>query len=67
MAIQPLVILPGAEDYDSTSRDQGNQGLYDHVVVAAKGNLAFVIYKATGSASPVPLVQTMALQQYAAL
>ena len=60
-------IVPGAEDYDSTSPDQGNQGLYDHIVVAAKGNLAFVIYKATGSASPVPLVQTMALQQYAAL
>jgi hypothetical protein len=60
-------ILPGAEDYDSTSPDQGNQGLYDHIVVASKGNLAFVIYEATGSAGPVPLVRTMALQQYAAL
>jgi hypothetical protein len=60
-------VIPGAEDYDSTSPDQGNQGLYDHAVLAAKGNLVFVIYDATGSAAPVPLVETMARQQYAAL
>jgi hypothetical protein len=41
--------------------------MYDHAVVAAKGNLVFVIDDATGSATPVPLVETMARQQYAAL
>jgi hypothetical protein len=66
-AVKPDPFLPGAEDYDSTSPDQGNQGLYDHIVVAAKGNLALLIYDATGSATPVPVMETMALQQYAAL
>ena len=60
-------VIPGAEDYNSTSPDQGNQGMYDHAVVAAKGNVAFVIDDATGSAARVPLVETMARQQYAAL
>ena len=60
-------VIPGAEDYDSTSPDQGNQGMYDHAVVAAKGNLAFLIDDATGSAAPLPLVETLAVQQYSAL
>jgi uncharacterized RDD family membrane protein YckC/uncharacterized membrane protein YgcG len=57
-------VIPGADDYDSTSP---YQGFYDHGVIAAKGNLAFVIDDLTGSAAPVPLVETMARQQYAAL
>jgi hypothetical protein len=36
-------------------------------VVATKGNPAFVIDVATGSAAQVPLVEKMARQQYAAL
>jgi uncharacterized membrane protein YgcG len=57
-------VIPGGDDYDSTSPDQG---LYDHGVVATKGSLAFVIDDLTGSAAPVPLVERMARQQYAAL
>jgi uncharacterized membrane protein YgcG len=57
-------VIPGADDYDSTSP---YQGFYDHGVIATKGNLAFVIDDLTGSAAPVPLVETMARQQYAAL
>ena len=57
-------VIPGADDYDSTSPDQG---FYDHGVIATKGNLAFVIDDLTGTAAPVPLVESMARQQYAAL
>jgi hypothetical protein len=57
-------VIPGASDYDSTSPDQGT---FDHGVIAIKGNFAFVIDDATGSAAPVPLVETMTRQQYAAL
>jgi hypothetical protein len=57
-------VIPGADDYDSTSSYQGS---YDHGVIATKRNQAFVIDDATGNASPVPLVQTMARQQYATL
>jgi hypothetical protein len=57
-------VIPGADDYDSTS---ANQGTYDHGVIATKGNRAFVIDYANGSAAPVPLVERMARQQYAAL
>jgi len=57
-------LVPGAEYYDATSP---SQGMYDHGVVASKGNFVYVIDDATGSASPVSLVETMALQQYAAL
>jgi len=57
-------VIPGGDDYDSTAPFQGT---YDHGVIATKGNLAFVIDDATGSAAPVPLVETMARQQYAAL
>jgi hypothetical protein len=57
-------VIPGASDYDSTS---AHQGTYDHGVIATKGNLAFVIDDATGSAAKVPLVEKMARQQYAAL
>jgi uncharacterized membrane protein YgcG len=57
-------VIPGADDYDSTSPDQG---AYTRGVIAAKGNLAFVIEDITFSAAPVPLVETMARQQYAAL
>jgi hypothetical protein len=56
--------IPGASDYDSTS---AHRGTYDHGVIATKGNLAFVIDDATGSAAKVPLVEKMARQQYAAL
>jgi hypothetical protein len=57
-------VIPGGDDYDSTT---AYQGTYDHGVLAAKGSLAFVIDDATGSAAPVPLVETMARQQYARL
>jgi len=56
--------IPGASRYDSAT---GYQGTYDHGVIAAKGNRAFVIDDVTGSAAPVPLVEKMARQQYAAL
>jgi hypothetical protein len=57
-------VIPGADDYDSTSPDQG---IYTHGVIATKGNRAFVIEDTNFSAAPVPLVETMARQQYAAL
>ena len=57
-------VIPGADDYDSTSPDQGT---YTHGVIATKGNRAFVIEDINASAAPVPLVETMARQQYAAL
>ena len=57
-------LVPGAQYYDATSP---SQGIYDHGVIASKGNFVFVIDDATGSAAPVPLVETMARQQYAAL
>jgi hypothetical protein len=57
-------VIPGAEDYNSTSPDQGT---YLHGVIATRGNRAFVIEDTTASAAPVPLVETMARQQYAAL
>jgi len=57
-------VIPGAEDYDSTSPDQGT---YDHGVIASKGTLVFVIDDLTSGAAPVPLLETMARQQYAAL
>jgi hypothetical protein len=59
-------VIPGADDYDydSTSPDQGT---YTHGVIATKGNRAFVIEDINVSAAPVPLVETMARQQYAAL
>jgi hypothetical protein len=57
-------LVPGAEYYDATSP---SQGMYDHGVVASKGNFVYVIDDATSSASPVPLVETMARQQYAAV
>jgi hypothetical protein len=56
---------PGAEDYDSTSHDQS--GYYDHGVIASKGIFAFVIDDLTDTAAKVPLLQTMASQQYDAL
>ena len=56
--------VPGAEYYDATSP---SQDMYDHGVIASKGGFVFVIDAATGSAAPVPLVETMARQQYAAL
>ena len=57
-------LVPGAEYYDATSP---SQGMYDHGVIGSKGNFVFVIDDATASAAPVPLVETMARQQYAAL
>jgi hypothetical protein len=57
-------LIPGAEYYDATSP---SQGMYDHGVIGSKGNFVFVIDDATASAAPVPLVETMARQQYAAL
>jgi hypothetical protein len=57
-------LIPGAEHYDATSP---SQGMYDHGVIGSKGSFVFVIDDATGSAAPVPLVETMARQQYAAL
>jgi hypothetical protein len=57
-------VIPGADDYDSTSPDQGT---YTHGVIATKGNWAFVIEDINPTDAPVPLVETMARQQYAAL
>ena len=57
-------LVPGAEYYDATSP---SQGMYDHGVIASKGDFVFVIDDATGSAAPVSVVETMARQQYAAL
>ena len=57
-------VIPGADDYDSTTADLG---IYTRGVIATKGNRAFVITGTTNSADPVPVVQTMARQQYAAL
>jgi hypothetical protein len=51
-------------DYDSTTVDQGSA---DHGVIAIKGNVAFVIDDTTSTTAPVPVVETMARQQYAAL
>jgi hypothetical protein len=57
-------VIPGAADFDSTTVDQGSA---DHGVFAIKGNVAFIIDDVTSSTAPVPLVETMARQQYAAL
>ena len=57
-------VIPGADDYDSTSPDQGT---YTHGAIATKGNRAFVIEDINSSAAPVSLVERMARQQYAAL
>ncbi len=57
-------VIPGADDYDSTSP---YRGAYTRGVMATKGNRAFVIEDINFSAAPVPLVETMARQQYAAL
>jgi hypothetical protein len=57
-------VIPGAEDFDSTTVDQDSA---DHGVIATKGNVAFVIDDVTSSTARVPVVETMARQQYAAL
>jgi hypothetical protein len=57
-------LIPGADYFDARSP---SGGMYDHGVIGSKGNFVFVIDDATGSAAPVPLVETMARQQYAAL
>jgi len=57
-------VIPAADDFDSSP---GGLGIYTHGVIATKGNRAFVIEGTTNSADPVPVVQTMARQQYAAL
>jgi hypothetical protein len=61
---RPDPIVPGAEDYDSST---ASQGFYDHGVIGIKGTFVFVIDDATKSAAVVPLVETMARQQYSAL
>ena len=57
-------VIPAADDFDSSPADLG---IYTRGVIATKGNRAFVIEGTTNSADPVPVVQTMARQQYAAL
>ena len=57
-------VIPGAEDFDSTTVDQDSA---DHGVIAIKENVAFVIDDVTSSTARVPVVETMARQQYAAL
>jgi hypothetical protein len=57
-------VIPGAEDFDSTTVDQGSA---DHGVIAIKGNVVFVIDDVTSSTASVPQVETMARRQYAAL
>ena len=57
-------VIPAADDFDLSPADLG---IYDRGVIATKGNRAFVIEGTTNSADPVPVVQTMARQQYAAL
>lgn len=54
----------GAEDFDSRTVEQDSA---DHGVIAIKGNVAFVIDDVTSSTARVPVVETMARQQYAAL
>jgi uncharacterized RDD family membrane protein YckC len=61
---KPDPVIPGATDYDSTTVDQGSA---DHGVIAIKGNVAFMIDDVTSTTAPVPLVETMARQQYATL
>jgi hypothetical protein len=56
--------IPSGTDFDSTTVDQGSA---DHAVIAIKGNVAFVIDDTTSTTAPMPLVETMARQQYAAL
>jgi hypothetical protein len=58
------LIIPGAVDYDATSP---NQGMYSHAVIGTRGKVVFAIDAETGSTTPVPAVETMARQQYAAL
>jgi hypothetical protein len=58
------LIIPGADDYDATSP---TQGFYPHGVIGTKGKVLFAIDYEAGSTAPVPLVETMARQQYAAL
>ena len=57
-------VIPSGTDFDSKTVDQGSA---DHGVIAIKGNVAFVIDDVTSTTAPVPLVETMARQQYAAL
>ena len=57
-------VIPAADDFDASP---GDLGIYNRGVIATKGNRAFVITGTTNSADPVPVVQTMARQQYAAL
>jgi hypothetical protein len=57
-------VIPAADDIDSSAADLG---IYTRGVIATKGNRAFVITGTTNSTDPVPVVQTMARQQYAAL
>jgi hypothetical protein len=57
-------VIPAADDFDASP---GDMGIYNRGVIATKGNRAFVITGTTNSADPVPAVQTMARQQYAAL
>jgi hypothetical protein len=56
--------IPDGLEFDSTSPSQGT---YTHAEIATKGNVAFLIIDTTRSAAPVPLVERMARQQYAAL
>lgn len=60
----PVRPRAAAEDFDSTTVDQDSA---DHGVIATKGNVAFVIDDVTSSTARVPVVETMARQQYAAL
>jgi hypothetical protein len=57
-------VIPGADDYDATATDAGT---YDHGVIATKGAEVFVIEYFDGTAPAVPLVATLARQQYASL
>jgi hypothetical protein len=56
--------VPGADDYDATIPSNGT---YSHGVIGSRGNMVFLIDEQTGSTAPVPTVETLARQQYAAL
>jgi hypothetical protein len=57
-------VIAGAADFDSTAIPAYAA---HHGVIAIKGTMAFVIDCLTSSTARVPLVETMARQQYAAL
>ena len=57
--------IAGGYDFNSTRANP--DGGFDHGVIASKGSRVMVLDDLTGNANPVPLIATMAAQQYANL